>query len=76
MTNLGITGYQTNHCNAQVFDLYRFGSDLIVLNNIGSGNPSVNNHPVSNQSNHPNHHVVQESDAYRDELDPSVQTKD
>ena len=76
------------HCNAQVFDSYRFGSDLIALNNIRSGNSSVNNHSVSTQIGTepnnglgitgycPSYHMTQESDAYRDELDPSVQTKD
>ena len=28
---LGVTGYQTNYHNAQVFDSYRFGSDLSLV---------------------------------------------
>ena len=85
---LGITGHQTNYCNAQVFDSYRFGLDLIAYNNIGLGDPSVNCYAVSNQVGtepndglgitgyQPNYHTAQIPDSYRVESDLSAQTKD
>ena len=85
---LGITGYQTNYGNAQVFDSNRFGSDLNAYNNIGLDDPSVNCNLLSNQIGtepndglgitgyQPNYHTVQVYDSYRVELDLSAQTKD
>ena len=85
---LGITGYQTNYCNAPVFDSYRVGSDLVAYKNIGLANPSVNYNPTSNQigtepndglgitgyqSNYPNDQVP---DSYRVGSDLCAQTKD
>ena len=44
---LGITGSQTNYRNAQDFDSYRVGLDLVAYNNIGLCDPSVNCNSLS-----------------------------